>query len=137
MIDTRVTRNCSGTVRPCPSSPDTLQEALANLRASSNVSFPSDTPSGFAFVPVVTAHLPELCDSTEYVTGDAHSLAKPVSVAQLASGRFVLGRWVGPRRATRGALESALSLRRHLGPFCLASALVEPSRFAAEMKLQS
>lgn len=86
---------CTGSQRVCPTSPDTAMQRMAFLSVGvagpSGTTLPRDAPDGLAFVPQVTGlALPQLCDGTGFAALPIYDRGRPISVAQLKSGRFVI-----------------------------------------------
>lgn len=87
------TTSCtSGTMRACPSTADQAQDLpFVFVTVAAEPGLPLDAPDGLAFVPVITAQqLPELCDRTQFSVSKGWLRGKPITVAQLKSGRFVV-----------------------------------------------
>lgn len=75
--------------RACPQTPDKPVSFDAFMLFDAQI--PADAADGFAFVPTFNSILPlELCDDARFVTTSAWMRGRPVSVAELKSGRFVI-----------------------------------------------
>lgn len=87
------TETC-GTTAPkaCPTFPDQPYTGEAFLSISSDPPMlGNDAPGGVAFVPVIGGILPrDLCQNTPFDVSPIWLRGKPVTVAQLMSGRFVV-----------------------------------------------
>lgn len=86
------TTACTGSAaRACPSTAEVPQTGMTFVTITTEPMLPANAPDGFAFVPVLSGPtLPELCDGTPFATSPVVLRGKPISIAQLKSGRFVV-----------------------------------------------
>jgi hypothetical protein len=81
---------CPGTAGACPSSPDSPSTVPTFLTVTLDGPLTPSPPAGLAVVPTFDVQPPQLCDGQSYDVAPAYKRGKPVTIAQLASGRFVV-----------------------------------------------
>lgn len=86
------TQTCgSNAPSACPSSNEMSQTFPGFLSIQAVAPLPMNAPDGAAFVPAFSnINLPRLCNNNQYETSPVYLRGKPVTVAELKSGRFVL-----------------------------------------------
>ncbi len=83
------TNSCGGT---CPSSADApLTQPAFFFVSTSPTMLMANAPDGYAFVPVLSSvPMPELCSGVSFKVSGAELRARPITIAELKSGRFVI-----------------------------------------------
>ncbi|MBL8950298.1 MAG: hypothetical protein JNK82_05955 [Myxococcaceae bacterium] len=92
------TATCNAMQRSCPSNPGTPQDVPGFFLITAGEPGPTslgelgeDPPDGLAFFPTLSEPiLPRLCDGTSYDAPRVFRRGRPITVAQLKSGRFVV-----------------------------------------------